>query len=295
LFPDRSFGAGENFMSALCHTVTSPAGENASPRALLSVKLHVDYPGKPAALDGVEFEILPGEIFGLVGESGSGKSTITLAILRLLDTRGASARGSLLFQGRELMNCKERELRCVRGHQIALVPQSPMSALNPVLRLETQLREAWRAHSATPWRSVRRQVQDLLCSIDLPADDAFLRRFPHQVSVGQAQRVLIGMAVLHRPALLIADEPTSALDPGSQREILALLRRLNQQYGTAILYISHDIASVKELCERICVLRAGRVVDCRSVMSLLDAPTEENAVRLAGQKPLPALPGWTCT
>jgi peptide/nickel transport system ATP-binding protein len=226
--------------------------------SLLSVDLSVDYRTKPGALEGVRFEIEAGEAFGLVGESGSGKSTIALALLRLLEMRGGRARGSLVFEGRDLLRLKERELRRIRGRRMAMVPQSPVAALNPALRLEAQLREAWTLHADASWREARPQVRDLLARMGLPADNAFLRRYPHEVSVGQAQRVLIAMAVLHRPALLIADEPTSALDPVSAREILALFARLNRQYSMAILYISHDLASVDALCTSVAVLAGGR-------------------------------------
>lgn len=226
--------------------------------SLLSVDLSVDYRTKPGALEGVRFEIEAGEAFGLVGESGAGKSTIALALLRLLDMRGGRAHGSILFEGRDLLGLKERELRRIRGRRMAMVPQSPVAALNPALRLEAQLREAWTLHAGTRWREARPRVRELLAQMGLPAEDAFLRRYPHEVSVGQAQRVLIGMAVLHRPALLIADEPTSALDPVSAREILALFARLNRQYSMAMLYISHDLASVDALCTRVAVLAGGR-------------------------------------
>lgn len=225
---------------------------------LLSVDLSVDYRTKPGALEGVRFDIEAGEAFGLVGESGSGKSTIALALLRLVEMRGGRARGSLLFEGRDLLALPERELQRIRGRRMAMVPQSPVAALNPALRLEAQLREAWSLHAREPWRQARPRVRDLLARMGLPADDAFLRRYPHQVSVGQAQRVLIAMAVLHRPALLIADEPTSALDPASAREILALFARLNLQDSMALLYISHDVASVDALCSRVGMLAGGR-------------------------------------
>jgi ABC-type glutathione transport system ATPase component len=239
--------------------------------ALLSVHLSVDYRNKPEVLREVAFDILPGEAFGLVGASGSGKSTIALAILRLLDMRGGAARGSICFEGRELLNCGEKEMRRVRGRQIALVPQSPASALNPALRLETHFREAWQAHSTRPWKEARTSVRDLLVRLELPAGEAFFRRYPHQISVGQAQRVLIAMAVLHRPALLIADEPTSALDTAAQREILGLLRGLSREFAMATLYISHDLASVAALCQRVGVLRGGRLAECGAVETVMGA------------------------
>jgi len=176
--------------------------------------------------------------------------------------RGGTVRGSILFEGRELLTCREKEMRQLRGRKIGLVPQSPASALNPALRLETHFREAWQAHSAQPWKEARASVRQLLGRLELPADEAFLRRYPHQVSVGQAQRVLIAMAVLHRPVLLIADEPTSALDAAAQREILELLRGLNRQFSMAALYISHDLGSVAAFCHRVGVLGEGRIAKC---------------------------------
>jgi ABC-type glutathione transport system ATPase component len=214
---------------------------------LLSLRISVDYARKPTLRD-LAFQINEAEIFGLAGPSGAGKSTIALAILRLLDMRGGSVRGSILFNGRDLMTCRERDLRHIRGREIALVPQSPVSALNPALRLETQLREAWRAHSSAPWTTDH--TRPLFERMDLPADAEFLRRYPSQISVGQAQRVLIAMAMLHKPRLVLADEPTSALDPESRAGILGLFRDLNRDYGVAILYISHDLASMEKICHR---------------------------------------------
>ena len=236
-----------------------------SPEPLLDVNFSVDYPNRPGVLSEVRFEIFPGEAFALAGASGSGKSTIALAVLRLIEMRGGTVRGSIRFEGRELTACREREMRAFRGRKVALVPQSPLSALNPVLRLETHFREAWTAHTTSPWRDARPQVLETLQRIGLPADDAFLRRYPHQVSVGQAQRVLIAIALLHRPPLLIADEPTSALDADSQHGIVELLRDLNREFGMAMLYISHDMQSVAELCTRVAVLRGGRIAECHEV------------------------------
>jgi ABC-type glutathione transport system ATPase component len=225
----------------------------------------VDYAGKPRAIDDVAFEIAEGEIFGLAGESGSGKSTITLAILRLLDMRGGRARGEIRFEGHDLMRYRERAMRRLRGREISLVMQSPTAALNPVLRLETHLREAWCVHGSTSWREARPAARSLLQRLGLPDDDAFLRRYPGQLSVGQAQRVVVAMAVLHRPKLILADEPTSALDPASRQECLNLFRQINREFGSAILFISHDMPSMNQLCGRIAVLHDGRLVECRQV------------------------------
>jgi len=232
---------------------------------LLSADLTVDYPGRPGVLDRFQIEVGHGEIVGLVGESGSGKSTTALAILGLLRFQGGTVRGRIEFQGRDLIHLPEREMRRIRGREIALVLQSPMSALNPALRIGAQLRETWRTRPEPDWMAV-------LESVNLPADRSLLDRYPRQLSVGQAQRVLIAMAVLHRPALLIADEATSALDVVTQREILSLFRRLNQELGMAILYISHDLRSVAALCHRTVTMTSclpvgqdvpDNVIECR--------------------------------
>ena len=225
----------------------------------MSVHISVDYPGRPSILDGIGFDLYESEACGLAGASGSGKSTIALAILRLLEWRGGRVRGRILFDGQDLMQMRERQLRRLRGREISLIAQSPASALNPALRLETQIREAWRAHSATPWNEALPHIETLLGRMGLPAGREFLSRYPSQVSVGQAQRVVIAMAVLHRPRLVIADEPTSALDANSRREILRLLRDLKQDHGAALIYISHDAPSIEELCGRIYLLEGGRL------------------------------------
>jgi peptide/nickel transport system ATP-binding protein len=232
---------------------------------LLTLAVSVDYPGRTAVLDDVRFTMARGEIAGLIGASGSGKSTLALAIPRLLELRGGTVHGSIRFDGRDLMNCRERELRRIRGKEIALVLQSPMSALNPALRIETQLREVWRAHAETPWREARDGVFEMLMRMGLPADAEFVRRYPRQLSVGQAQRVAIAMAVIHRPKLLIADEVTSALDPQSRGGILDLFEQLNAELRVSILYVSHDMASVKRLCHTVVALEGGRLARWETV------------------------------
>ena len=238
---------------------------------LLSVEISVHYRHKTILRD-VRFEMAEGEALGVAGQSGSGKSTLGLAIMGLLDWKGGTVTGSVRFRSRELVGEKERALRSVRGKEIALVMQSSNSALNPALRLETQLREAWRAHSNVPWWDHRPQALALLSRFDLPASDDFLRRFPSQISVGQAQRVLIAMALLHRPALLIADEPTSALDPATAVEVIETLRIANREWNTALIYISHDVASLSRLCDRVAVMFDGSVVEQGLCQETLDNP-----------------------
>jgi len=236
---------------------------------LLEVDLSVDYPNKPGALRRVRFEIQPGEILGLVGESGSGKSTIALAILKLLEFKRGMATGNLCFRDRELMTTSESEMRKLRGRDIALVLQSPLDSLNPALRIGSQLAECWRAHERGTRSESAAAVERALTLVRLPADEEFRRRYPSQVSVGQAQRVLIAMAIMHSPALLIADEPTSALDVITQAEILRLITDLNQRLGTAVLYISHDLLSVASICHRIAILQHGEIVECGNKQRVL--------------------------
>jgi ABC-type glutathione transport system ATPase component len=252
---------------------------------LLAARVSVRYGEKPAVLRDVEFEIRRGEVLGLVGQSGSGKSTLAMAILGLLDRKAARAEGAIKFEGCDLLTLRERELRGLRGRKIALVLQSPLSSLNPALKIRTQLNEAWRAHAEGSNADCESSIRAALESVSLPSNDDFLRKHPSQMSVGQAQRVLIAMAVLHRPALLIADEATSALDVITQSEILALFRGLNRSSGMAILYISHDLASVAGICDRIAILHEGRIVETGSTEQVLLSPCHEYTQRLMAAMP----------
>jgi ABC-type dipeptide/oligopeptide/nickel transport system ATPase component len=253
---------------------------------LLRLRVSAGYAGRPEALRNVELDIAPGEIVGLVGQSGSGKSTLSLAILRLLHLKGGTLEGRMEFGGRDLMRASESDMRSVRGREIGLVSQSPFSALNPALRIGTQLREAWEAHAPRGRRDeTEAYLLDTLASVSLPAERAFLRLYPRELSVGLAQRVLIAMAILHRPALLIADEPTSALDAITQAEILALFRRLNEELGTAILYISHDLLSVACLCRRVAILRDGEIVESGDTEAIFQHPEHPYTRRLVEALP----------
>jgi ABC-type glutathione transport system ATPase component len=252
---------------------------------LLSAHLSVRYAEKPPVLRDVALEICEGEVLGLVGQSGSGKSTIAMAILGLLEKKRTRAEGSIRFQNLDLLNLPEGELRSLRGHTISLVLQSPLSSLNPALRIRTQLKEAWRAHAAGTSAECKDAIRACLRSVSLPDDDEFLRKYPSQMSVGQAQRVLIAMAVMHRPALLIADEATSALDVITQAEILTLFRNLNRSTGTAILYISHDLASVAGICDRIAILHDGQIVECGTTNQMFTRPQHAYTQKLMAALP----------
>jgi len=260
-------------------------------QALLSARFSVRYAGKPPVLRDVQIEIQRGEVLGLVGQSGSGKSTLAMAILGLLDKKRAHAEGNIRFQDSDLLQLSERELRALRGRAVALVLQSPLSSLNPALKIRTQLKEAWRAHASGTSVDCANAIRDSLQSVSLPTDDEFLRKYPSQMSVGQAQRVLIAMAVMHRPALLIADEATSALDVITQSEILALFHELNRSTGMAILYISHDLASVAGICDRIAILHEGEIVECGATEQIFISPKHAYTQRLMAAIPRPLLQG----
>jgi ABC-type dipeptide/oligopeptide/nickel transport system ATPase component len=255
---------------------------------LLSMRLSVDYPGKPGVLHELALDIGRREILGLVGQSGCGKSTLALAILKLLYLKRGRAHGSIQFNGRDLMALSEREVRSLRGKEIGLILQSPMSSLNPALRIGTQLEEAWRVHRRSLRDECQEALRQALENVSLPTEPEFLRRYPSQISVGQAQRVLIAMAVLHRPALLIADEPTSALDMITQAEILQLFASLSTRFGISILYISHDLLSVATIAHRVAVMHQGEIVECRRTAELFQSPAHAYTRQLI--QALPVVP-----
>ncbi len=252
---------------------------------LLAADLSVDYRNKTGVLRNISLRIDRQEILGLVGQSGSGKSTLALALMGLLSLKGGEAKGEVKFRSTNLLKSSERELRAIRGKEISIVLQSPLAALNPALSIGSQLSEAWKAHERGNGAQGSAAIQSALASVSLPNDKDFLRRRPSQLSVGQGQRVCIAMAVLHRPALLLADEATSALDPITQSEILSLFARLNREMGTAILYISHDLLSVAALCHRICILHEGQIVECGAPDAIFYSPRHEYTRRLVTALP----------
>jgi peptide/nickel transport system ATP-binding protein len=253
---------------------------------VLRLRLSAGY-GKATVLHDVCLDLREGDCLGLAGTSGAGKSTLVLALLGLLPWRRGWVRGEVLLHGKNLLALPEREARRVRGKEIALVPQSPLSALNPALSLQTQFREAWTAHESSRDRLLPR-VTELLRRVQLPDDEAFLRRKPGEISVGQAQRVVLALALLHRPAVVVADEPTSALDPETQVEVLRLLRSLQHQERTTLLYISHDIVSILQLCQSVAVLQAGRIAAAQPVAELASLKVHPALQSLLATMPVPA-------
>jgi ABC-type dipeptide/oligopeptide/nickel transport system ATPase component len=258
--------------------------------AVFQTDLSVDYRSRPGVLRDVRIRVEEGEILGLVGQSGSGKTTFVMAALGLLDPREGKVTGSVVVNGTELRGMRERELRSIRGKLVSLVPQSPSAALNPAVRIGTQFREAWLAHG-NDWRGQgQRRACGLLEACGLTSDNEFLRRYPHQISVGQAQRVLIAMALLHDPVLVIADEPTSALDLVMQREILDLLVGISSEPRRSMIFISHDLQAVASLCNRIAILHEGTIVEHGATLAVLSSPVHPYTKLLLTAVPRPILP-----
>jgi oligopeptide/dipeptide ABC transporter ATP-binding protein len=229
--------------------------------------------GSMRAVDGLDLDLAEEETLALVGESGSGKSATCLALLRLLPaTSGRIERGSILLRGRDLAPLSDRDMRRVRGRELAIVFQDPMTALHPMLSVGLQLAEVLEAHLGLPRREARVRAARALGEVGLPAPEALLARLPSELSGGQRQRVSIAMALLLRPALLVADEPTTALDVTLQAQILELLADLRRAHGMAVLLVTHDLGVVAECADRVLVLYAGRAVESAAASELFRAP-----------------------
>ena len=241
--------------------------------------------GEVRAVDDVSFSIEEGKILGLVGESGSGKTVTGFSILGLVDPPGQVVGGSLNFMGTELVGLGEGEMRRLRGKRIAMVFQDPMMTLNPVLRIDTQIVEAIHAHEKVSRAEGLRRARDALGQVGIPSPEARLKAYPHQFSGGMRQRVAIAIALLHRPSLIIADEPTTALDVTIQGQILFEVQKLCRQSGTAMMWITHDLAVVAGLADHISVMYAGRIVEQGTVDQVLDSPLHPYTHGLIGSVP----------
>jgi oligopeptide transport system ATP-binding protein len=249
-------------------------------------------------VDGVSFELAAGETLALVGESGSGKTLTALAVLGLVPPPLRVSSGRVFFEERNLLRLSERELRALRGRALAIVFQDPLSALNPLLTVERQMTEVYEAHERTPRRAARARAAEVLAEVGL--EERVLDAYPHELSGGMRQRVTIAMAVCLRPKVLFADEPTSALDERLQGQVLECLRDLGRRHGLSLVLVSHDLARVAEIADRVQVLYAARTVESAPTAELFQRPLHPytrgllaSVPRLAGEIafPLPSIPG----
>ena len=233
--------------------------------AVLEVKhLHTYFKtrrGVVKAVNDVSFAVGEGRTLGLVGESGSGKSVSAMSILRLLDRGGYIAEGEILFEGRDLTQLDDREMRRLRGNRISVIFQEPMTSLNPVFTVARQLCEPLTLHRGMSRKDAMREAVSLLAAVQIPNPEAVMRQYPHQLSGGMRQRVMIAMALSCEPRVLIADEPTTALDVTVQAQILRLMRELQKRNGTSILFITHDLGVINQMADDVAVMYSGQVVE----------------------------------
>ncbi|MDZ4735429.1 MAG: ABC transporter ATP-binding protein [Rhodospirillaceae bacterium] len=282
----------------------APAARIEPARPLLAVEaLDVGFrteAGLVRVLDGVGFSVGAGETVGLVGESGCGKSVSAMSIMRLIPTPPAVIEGGrILFDGRDLLTLNERDMRAVRGDRIGMIFQEPMTSLNPTFTIGFQIAEVLRLHRGHDRAQAEQEIIEMLRAVGVGAPERRLRQYPHQLSGGLRQRMMIAMALVCRPALLIADEPTTALDVTIQAQILDLLRRLQEQMGMAVLLITHDLGVVAEMCDRVVVMYAGHVVERCSARDLFRSPRHPYSSGLLQATPrraprgsrLPTIPG----
>ncbi len=228
--------------------------------------------GTVHAVNGIAYTLRPGEAFGIVGESGCGKSVSVLSLMRLLDEPPGHITGSAHFDGRDLLKLSQEQMRHIRGRQIAMIFQDPMTSLNPVLTVGLQLSEALQEHLGLSETAAGKRAVELLELVGIPSARERVNAYPHQFSGGMRQRVMIAMAVSCDPKLLIADEPTTALDVTIQAQILDLMRRVRRELGTAVILITHDLGVVAGLCDRVAVMYAGHFVEESPVLDLFDDP-----------------------
>jgi oligopeptide/dipeptide ABC transporter ATP-binding protein len=238
------------------------------------------------AVDGIDFHVDRGEIMGLVGESGCGKSVTSLSIMGLVAKPGRIERGEILFDGRDLLKLESEEMRKLRGDRISMIFQQPTSALNPVWQVGRQIAEVLQLHRGMQRKAAWLRARELLTMVGIPDPERRLKAYPHEMSGGMAQRVMIAMALACEPELLIADEPTTALDVTIQAQILDLIRNLREETGTAVILITHDLGVVAEMCDRVAVMYAGEIVEQTDVVSLFRDPLHPYTRGLIGSIPV---------
>jgi peptide/nickel transport system ATP-binding protein len=241
--------------------------------------------GVVQAIDGVSFDVAEGEILGVVGESGSGKTVSLLAVMGLITDPNAVIEGSIKYQGRELVGLSSREMRKLRGREIAMIFQDPMTALTPVYTIGWQIAEQIRAHNKLSARVAEQRAIDLLAEVNIPNPAEAIHRYPHQLSGGMRQRAVIAMALSCNPSLLVADEPTTALDVTVQAQILDLVRKLQKNHKSAVVFITHDMGVIAELADRVMVMYAGRIVERGSKRQLFSTPQHPYTLALLDSIP----------
>lgn len=251
--------------------------------------------GVVKAVDGVSFDLAKGEIMGLVGESGSGKTVTGFSLLGLVDPPGRIVKGSVKLNGTELTSLPETALRTRRGREISMIFQDPIATLNPMLTIGQQMKLAIEAHERLSSRASAVRAAELLTQVGIPAASARLRAYPHEFSGGMRQRVAIAISLLHRPAVLVADEPTTALDVSIQAQILFQMRDLARETGTAMIWISHDLAVVSSLASKLAVMYAGRIVEQGPTADLLRDPRHPYTAGLIASLPATAKPRTALT
>lgn len=257
--------------------------------SLLEVKnLHTYFKTKKGivkAVNDVTYSLDAGKTLGIVGESGSGKSVSAMSIIKLLDGNGYIESGEITFDGKDIRNCTEKEMYHIRGNEISVIFQEPMTSLNPVFTVERQIGETLQIHQNMSKKEARAKAVGLLADVKIPNPERVAKQYPFQLSGGMRQRVVIAIALACDPDLLICDEPTTALDVTIQAQILALLRKLNRENHMAILFISHNLQVVRKLCTRVAVMQRGRIVEAGLVEDIFRAPQAEYTRRLIAAIP----------
>lgn len=253
---------------------------------LLSVRdLNVSLKDGREIIRNISFDLNKNEILAIVGESGSGKSVTSMAIMRLLDERIFNINGSILMEDKDILKLREKDMCSLRGNHISVIYQEPQMAMNPLLTIEKQIEECLLVHEKLSKKEVKKRVRDILEKVQLRDIDDVLKKHPYELSGGQLQRVMIGMALITRPKILIADEPTTALDVTIQKEIIYLIRKLSKDMDMSVLFITHDLGLVAEVCERVVVMYKGEILEDSEVLEFFDNPKSDYSKKLLYSRP----------